>query len=156
VDISYRWANRSDYTELGSVMFDAVRNGRTLYTEDQRAAWVDSPRSGSDWNARLSEQNIAIAQSGDQTVGFMSLAINGYIDFAYIRPEYQQSGIFRCLYNMIFDLATSQGESRLWTHASLMAQPAFSAMGFDKLKKETVSLNNQVFDRFEMELMVPE
>ncbi len=154
MSIEYRWADNSDYAELGEVMYDAARNGRSLYTEKQRAAWVSSPRIGAEWDARLSTQDIAVATSGTLIVGFMSLAEQGYLDFAYLRPQHQGTGIFRSLFKMIYGLAVEQRQVRIWTHASLMAHPAFKAIGFEMLKAESIMLDDQEMDRFLMELKI--
>ena len=39
----------------------------------------------------------------------------------------------------------------MWTHASLMAEPAFTKVGFSVRKRERVHIGAQGFDRFEME-----
>lgn len=149
-----REANVGDYDALAHVMFDAVRNGRSNYTEEQRRAWVPQPRSGCEWSERLKLQTILVAIRDGQVVGFMSLAVNGYIDFAFIRPSAQGTGVFRPLYESIEKLAQNNGETRLCVHASLMAQPAFDAMGFTITKKETVEIGDQALDRFEMEKQI--
>lgn len=154
VTISYRWATASDYDVLGEVIFDAVRNGPSLYNEAQRSAWVDAPRNGPEWQQRVAAQTIAVAESGGNITGLMSLTQDGYIDFAFIRPAYRGSGIFRKLYSMILELACQQKQPRILVHASLMAQPAFSAVGFEITKEETVQLNGQYLDRFEMQLVI--
>ncbi len=149
--VHLRWANSADYDTLGEVMYDAVRNGPSHYSEAQRAAWVPEPRTGVDWSARLAEQQAIIVEEGVRILGFMTLAPNGYIDFAYVRPEAQGSGLFRRFYNKIEERARSQCETRLWTHASLMAEPAFSAMGFNIITAQTIQIGVQSFDRFKME-----
>ena len=152
--ICYRWANASDYDVLGEVIFDAVRNGPSLYNEAQRSAWVGSPRSGPEWQQRVAAQSIAVAETGGIITGLMSLTDDGYLDFAFIRHAYRGSGMFRKLYSMIFELARQQNQPRILVHASLMAQPAFSAMGFEITKEESVQLNGQYLDRFEMQLVI--
>lgn len=147
-----RWAQASDYGSLANVMFDAVRNGRSRYTEKQRAAWVPAPRSGPAWDQRLGSQDIILAEAEGEVVGFMSLAPGGYIDFAYIRPRAQGTGLFRLMYEQLLQRARENGEPRLWVHASPMAQPAFRALGFDVVREETVFIGDQAFDRSEMEL----
>lgn len=147
---SLRWAQPSDHAALGEVMFDAVRNGRSRYTEEQRAAWTPEPRRGPDWDQRLQPQDIILAETGEEILGFMSHVPGGYIDFAYIRPQAQGSGLFRRLYERIVQRATERGEARLWVHASLTAEPAFRAMGFEVVRRETVFIGSQGFDRSEM------
>ena len=80
----------------------------------------------------------------------MSLAPPDYVDFAYIRPGFQGSGLFRRLYAAIEEAALETGQTRLTVHASLMAQPAFSAMGFEITQRETVEVRGEQLDRFAM------
>ncbi len=146
-----RRAGVEDYDAIADVMFDAVRHGRSNYSEEQRQAWVPHCRSGSAWIERLDSQSIFAADFSGQINGFMSLAKNGYIDFAYIRPSAQGTGMFRRLYQAIEHLAMQTGEPRLWVHASLMAQPAFTAVGFQITRNETVEIGGHLLQRFEME-----
>jgi putative acetyltransferase len=132
-------------------MYDAVRHGRSDYSEEQRQAWVPDPRSDVDWHNRLLKQQVLVAVNATTIAGFMSLADNGYIDLAYIRPTNQSTGIFRRLFNEVEELAMRLKAKRLWVHASLMAQPAFTAMGFSIVREEVVELGGQSFQRYEME-----
>ena len=145
------WATPTDYDDLADIVFDAVRNGPSKYTQAQRAAWVPVRRGGEEWAERLAGQVIAIARDETRAVGFMSLAPEGYIDFAFIRPEAQGTGLFRRLFIMIEDKARSQKEPRLWTHASLMAQPAFAAVGFEVIEHEVVRIGDENLGRATME-----
>ena len=108
-------------------------------------------RKGEAWRERLAAQDVVLAFDGKRILGFMSLAPRGYVDFAYIRPDCQGTGLFRRLYARIEGLAVEQGLARLWVHASLTAQTAFTAAGFAIVKKERVSIGDQEFERFEME-----
>ena len=99
-----RQAIAEDYDILADVMFDAVRNGPGVYTEEQRHAWVPLRRTGAAWIERLESQTIFVAADTDQVFGFMSLAANGYIDLAFIRPSAQGTGLFRRLYHTVEDL----------------------------------------------------
>jgi len=55
------------------------------------------------------------------------------------------------LYEQIEVRAVELSHHRIWVHASLMAAPAFDAMGFKRLKRERVQLGDQHLERFEME-----
>ncbi|MGB0906546.1 MAG: GNAT family N-acetyltransferase [Maricaulaceae bacterium] len=150
-----RRATPADNTALGEVMFDAVRHGRSEYSEVQRQAWTPSARKGEAWDKRLNAQKIVLAETRDiegrvVVAGFMSLAAENYLDFAYIRPAHQGQGLFRRLYAEIETLARKRGK-RIWVHASLMAQPAFTRMGFEIAQKEDVALGGEMFERFEMQ-----
>jgi putative acetyltransferase len=81
----------------------------------------------------------------------MSIERGGYIDFAFIRPEAQGSGLFRRLFDMVQERARAADEPRLWVHASLMAQPAFAAVGFSVVEHQIVQIGDQDFQRAMME-----
>ncbi|MEN0651691.1 MULTISPECIES: GNAT family N-acetyltransferase [Hyphobacterium] len=149
-----RLGNERDHDALGEVMFDAVRNGPSPYAEAQRAAWVPAPRSGQAWRERLSSQTIILDEKNGEIRGFMTLRSDGYVDFAYIRPGCRGDGVFRKLFDEVRRIAVARGEKRLWVHASLMAQPAFTAMGFRIIRRETVAIGDEALDRFEMEMML--
>lgn len=163
-----RFANTNDYVVLGELMYDAARNGASLYSEEQRHAWVPHPRHGAQWDQRLSSQLILVAvetaldeaplraEDSAQILGFVSLAEKGYIDFAYVRPTAQRRGIFRQLYVAIEKLAIAQGETQLWVHASLLAQRAFASVGFSIVCREAVTIRGKVLERFEMRKVIEE
>jgi putative acetyltransferase len=150
-DIVLRWASRADYPTVADVIYDAVRNGPSLYSEAQRQQWAPERRSGPEWVERLDSQAVILAEDETGVIGLMSLADGGYIDFAYIRPHVQGSGIFRAMFGKIAARASESGQMRLWLHASLMAQPAFAAVGFRTLEKEIVAIGTEQLERFVME-----
>ncbi len=145
------WATPADHGAFDDVIFDAVRNGPSKYTEAQRAAWVPERRSGAEWEARLSAKHIAIVRDDTRILGLMSIQAGGYIDFAFIRPEAQGTGLFRGLFDMVEAHARAANETRLWVHASLMAEPAFAAVGFSVTERQIVQIGGQDFNRAQME-----
>ena len=145
------WPTPTDAAELADVMFDAVRNGPSKYTDAQHAAWVPERKRGVEWELRLAAKDIIIGRDGGRIVGFMSIEGGGYIDFAFIRPDAQGSGLFRRLFDMVEGHARAANEARLWVHASLMAQPAFAVVGFSVVEHQIVQIGDQLFQRAMME-----
>ena len=146
-----RQADRSDYDELALIMFEAVRQGSSSYSEEQRAAWVPEIRHGDEWNARLDRQSVFVAESDALLCGFLSCDADGYIDLAFVRPSAQKQGVFRRLYEQV-ELHARQAElKRLWVHASFNAFPAFTATGFNVVEEQTVEIRGQRLKRYEME-----
>ena len=146
----FRVAEPADYDALGALMYDAIHNGPTRYTKAQSLAWTPAPRRGPDWHKRLSQKYVLLAEDAGTVSGFMTLEPGGYLDFAYIRPEAQGTGLFRALFDQLFDRARAAGETEISTHASLMAQPAFTAMGFIVDHHETVEIDGQTLARARM------
>ncbi|QIG78822.1 GNAT family N-acetyltransferase [Stakelama tenebrarum] len=149
--ITLRIGGPEDFEALGALMFDAVRTGPSPYSEGQRAAWVPELRKGAEWDARLRPQHAVLAEdTAGRLLGFMTLAGGGYIDFAYIAPAARGMGLFRRMFDAVAQEARRQGVSRLWVHASLMAEPAFAAMGFTVVRREQVTIGAETLDRCEM------
>lgn len=151
----FRWAVPDDFDALGMVAFEAVHAEPSPYSHAQRAAWMPAPRTGPAWHDRLSAQSIVVAEGDGGILGFMSLADGGYIDFAYILPVERGTGLFRHLYAHILARAEARGIERLWVHASLAAEPAFRALGFDVIKRERIALGDEHLERCEMALTLP-
>ncbi|TMM52801.1 GNAT family N-acetyltransferase [Sulfitobacter sabulilitoris] len=146
-----RWANPRDADALALVFHAAVRDGPSPYTEAQRAAWSPEPRSGDPWSARLAGLDTAVIERSGAITGFMSLEPPEYIDLAFIVPGARGQGGFRRLYDRIEAHARAQGAARLRTHASLMAEPAFHAMGFRVITRQSIDRAGQSIDRALME-----
>jgi len=149
--IKIRRGSEKDFDALARIMYEAVRNGPSRYTESQKLAWVPEIRSGEVWANRLADQIIFVADRGSTLAGFMTLASEGYVDFAYVLPSCQGTGIFKLMYFELENYARSIGQLRLWVHASLMAEPAFRSVDFQVTKQEKVPIGDQLLDRFEME-----
>lgn len=144
-----RWAKSKDADAL--VFHSAVRDGPSPYTEAQRAAWSPEVRSGTPWAARLAGLQTVLAEETGVISGFMALEPPGFIDLAFIVPQARQQGLFRQLFDRIEARVQALGACRLHTHASLMAEPAFRAMGFRVISRETIERAGQALTRAEME-----
>lgn len=151
IDLKIRPAQAQDADALGEVMFDAIHKGTSKYTEAQRAAWQSTPNSGATWAQRLARQDVWMAEEDGTALAFLTLRNDGYVDMAFVRGEAQGRGLFRQLYVCLEAGALAQGHRRLWTHASLMAQPAFLAVGFRVIRHESVARDGETLDRAEME-----
>ena len=149
--LSTRLATRDDYDQLGEVTYEAVRSGRSDYSDAQRQAWMPECPSGMKWHNRLSSQIVVLGETRTEIVGFMSLANRDYVDLAHIRPAYQGTGLFRSLFEVLEKCAANRNATRMWVHASITARPAFAAMGFVVVREEIVEVRGQSLLRYEME-----
>ena len=140
-----------DAAQLAHVFFTAVRCGDSPYTEAQRAAWLPAKPTTENFVQRLSGQFVAVAEFRRTPVGFMTLRSDGYIDLAFIVPQARGQGAFRHMFEIVEKQVYSEGASRLWTHASLTAEPAFQAMGFSVIQREAVDCAGQKLRRALME-----
>ena len=147
-------ATPADHDILGDVMFRAIREGDSPYTQAQRVAWMPRRNQGPAWSARLSSQEVVIGTRNGAVAGFMTLETVGYIDLVYILPDARGQGLFDALLHRIEKHAHKGRVTRLSTHASLMAQPAFARHGFAVVGHETITRNGQVLKRAEMTKLI--
>ncbi|UWR22743.1 GNAT family N-acetyltransferase [Sulfitobacter sp. S190] len=135
---------------MGQVMYDAIHAEPSPYTEAERRAWLAKPPAAAEWHARLARQSVWYASDAEGPAGFMTLE-GSYLDFAYVVARGRGTGVFRALYRCVEDHARRGGQPAIRTHASLMAQPAFAAVGFAVLRHEAVPRAGQFLRRAEME-----
>lgn len=145
-----RWAQPADSDALGQIMFDAIHQGDSPYSAEQRRAWLPQPQSGRAWSGRLARQRVVVAEEQGQPVGFMTMGDDGCIDLAFILPENRHTGLFRDLLDQIELSAREAGIDQLWTHASLMAEGPFKAAGFVIEQTEYVERQGETLTRFRM------
>lgn len=136
---------------LGHVMWSAIHDGASLYTQAQRQAWLPAPHASPQWAAKLHGQTVWVASRTGLPVGFMTLAEDGYIDLAYVHADAQREGVFSHLFAALEAAALARATPRLRTHASLMAEGAFAARGFRVIARDTVERAGQTLARAEME-----
>jgi putative acetyltransferase len=149
--LSIRPARPEDADALGLVMYDAIHRGPSKYSRAQRLAWQTVPYAGAEWAAKLAAQQVWLAEEAGEILGFVSLTDAGYLDLAFVRGAAQGRGLLRQLCAPLLQAARSAGHARIWTHASLMAQPAFLALGFHVIRHESLPRAGQWLDRAEME-----
>lgn len=140
-EINIRKGLSSDWDSLADLFHSSVREGAVAYSRELRAAWSPRSRAGADWSLRMNRQNVTVAQtvSGERT-GFMSAKMNGYIDCAYILAPFQGQGLFKRLYASLEAVQRLNGMKRLHVRASLQARFAFTSVGFNVIRPETVEM----------------
>lgn len=142
----------ADAPMLGQLMYDAVRQGTVdFYDAAQRSAWMPELRSGADWLKRLQDPQTWVAEDAKGIAGFMTLATDGHIDLAYVRPDAMGTGVAQNLYRTLEQAALSQGYPRLYTQASHLAQRFFNRRGWRLVETQTVISNDVAMQNHQME-----
>jgi putative acetyltransferase len=92
-----------------------------------------------------------VAEDGKLIVGFGELAANGHIHCFYCHKNYQRCGVGSQIYQAIETQALELGLTRLFTEASITAQPFFDRMGFALVREQKVSCRGETFINYGME-----
>ena len=84
----------------------------------------------------------------------MAVEPGGYLDLAFVLPEYIGRGVAKALYCEVLEWADKEGLDRLTVHASHQARRFFLRQGWTIDYAETVERNSQKLERFAMSLML--
>lgn len=141
-----------DASQLGLVFHRAVREGAaSRYNEKQVAAWSPEAPDGANWAARLSAAETVVAEESGQLVGFMALNDDGYLDLAFVLPDFMGKGVSDLLYAVLETRARARGIARMTTQASLLAEPFFARHGWSLGRRQEVEIGGVILKNAWME-----
>jgi putative acetyltransferase len=122
------------------------------YSVAQVEAWAGPAPVPEMWERRIAEDGstrrtfVAAAEEG--IVGFADLEVDGHVDMLYVHHEYQGCGIASGLLDRIEAEARRLGIRRLYTEASITAEPFFRARGFNLVRPQLVEVRGQTFRNY--------
>ena len=101
------------------VFFAAVRVGAAdHYTEAQLIDWAPEAKMPDDWGPWLNEHFTIVAKDGGRIVGFFMLEASGYLNMAFVLPEYRRTGLAQRLHDAILAEARARAMPQLTVWAS--------------------------------------
>lgn len=142
----------NDLSAVVAVFTEAIHSlGRTHYDAEQRAAWAPADADLAEWRSRLDALETLLAVSDDGALaGFLSFENDGHVDLLYTSPMFARQGVASMLYRETERQLRSIGVASLFTEASLVAAPFFSAHGFEVVEEQRVERRGVIFRRFAM------
>lgn len=148
-----RPARSGDGNPTHAVFFAAVHEGAAgHYSEIERRAWAPSPEPPADWESRLLAGTTVVAEARRRVIGFMTLAPDGYLDLAYVVPDWSGRGVGALLHRAILELARAARLELLSTEASLVARGFFHRQGWRETARQSVIRDGVPLTNFRMEL----
>ena len=140
-----------DQIELKKVYFDSIQSlDEEIYSKEQKRAWSSqawvnpnydkSITQGKGW--LLSEKGIIIAFATRYPINRISLF--------YCKGKFQRKGYGSKLIYKLEDEAKKEGLHYLSTEASLISYKLFLNNEWEIIRKEKVTINNIIFERYKM------
>jgi len=141
-----------DTEKIVKLFYDTVHEVNIRdYTTAQVDAWAPADTDIQTWMQSLSSKFTFVAEEGDTIAGFGELEINGHIDRFYCHKDFQRQGVGTLILKQIQSKAKHLGLKKLFTEASITAQPFFESQGFIVIRKQEVERRGQKFINFVME-----
>ena len=100
------------------------------YTPEQLEAWSPDLVDLEAWGRRRAAAWTVVAVAGESVVGFSDLTDDGVLDMMFVHPDAGGRGVGRQLVEAVLGEARRRGLTRVVTHASRTARPAFERLGF--------------------------
>ncbi|MGQ0556383.1 MAG: GNAT family N-acetyltransferase [Nitrospiraceae bacterium] len=143
-----RQYRESDVETLALLFTDSVHNlASSHYDANQRAAWAPRPPELNGWMARLACLRTLVAETDMKIAGFVSYEQSGHIDLLYTSPAYSRRGVALALYFEAEANLASNGISKLFTEASLVARPFFERCGFHVVEEQYLQIRGVTIRR---------
>lgn len=121
------------------------------YDLQQRHAWAPLQADMAFWQPHLAGLQVLLAEDAQGLLGFIGYAADGHIDLLFSAPQAARRGIASALYMAAERRLRALGLSRLYTEASLLAQPFFLRQGFTVIEEEEVQRAGVSLRRYRMQ-----
>ncbi|MCV2881363.1 GNAT family N-acetyltransferase [Actibacterium sp. XHP0104] len=134
------------------MFYKAVHQGAGgAYSTEECAAWAPSETPPAGWEARVLAGHCLVAQDRSGViVGFMTLGDDGFLDFAYVAPDWMGRGVAAALYEAIEATARARGIPLLSTEASHLARAFLARRGWQVEARQSVIRNRVALTNFRM------
>lgn len=157
--VEVRNAAAGDASAVADIFCNTVLNVNVGdYSVAQVEAWAGPAPDPEMWERRIAEddaRNVFVATKEDRVVGFAELEEDGHVDTLYVHHQYQGCGIASALLDQIEAEARSIGLRRLYTEASITAEPFFRRRGFSMVRPQDVEVRGHAFRNFVMDKVDP-
>ena len=127
---------------------------RSDYTPAQLEAWAPAAADRARWRGKLAAEEVVVAESQGELVGFCAWTADGCIDFLYVHPAHLRQGVATRLYGAAERALVARGVKRMHTQASITAAPFFLHHGFRTIRSQKVEVRNVGMPNFNMEKML--
>ncbi len=109
----------TDGADAQRVFHEAVLIGAAdHYSRDQLEDWAKDTSSAEDWGRWLDAHFCVVGDVGGKVVGFFMLESSGYLNMAFVLPDYRRTGLADRLYAQVLAEARRQGMPRMTVWAS--------------------------------------
>jgi putative acetyltransferase len=156
VKVEVRDATAGDASAVADLFHDTILNVNVGdYSVAQVAAWAGPAPEPEMWERRIAADSNArrmfVATNHGQVVGFAEFEGDGHVETLYVHHEFQGHGIASRLLDRIEAEARHRGLERLYTEASITAEPFFRRRGFSIVRPQLVEVRGHTFRNFVMQ-----
>ena len=156
MNVEVRDADAGDALAVAALFHDTILSVNVGdYSVVQVEAWAGPAPAPEMWEKRIAadrdERRMFVATKDGRVVGFAELEGDGHLDTLYVHHEFQGCGIASRLIDRIEAEARRREIHRLYTEASITAEPFFRGRGFSVVRPQIVEVRGHTFRNYVME-----
>ena len=140
-----------DQLDLKKVYFDSIQSlDEKIYTQEQKIAWSSQAWDNPSFDRLLSKGKGWLLSERGKIVAFATRYPDHRIALFYCKGKFQRKGCGSKLLNKLEEEAKKEGLDSLSTEASLISYELFLKNEWKIIRKEKVTINNILFERYKM------
>ena len=140
-----------DQLELKKVYFDSIQSlDEKIYSKEQKRAWSIQAWVNPNFKNSIAKGKGWLLIEKGKIVAFATRYPKNRIALFYCKGKYQRKGCGSKLLHKLEDEAKKEGLDSLSTEASLISYKLFLKNEWEILRKEKVTINNILFERYKM------
>lgn len=147
---------RGDHRAVAEIFVRAVHEiASEVYTREECLAWSDVEPNYEHWRKRCELKRPFVAVTDGVVSGFLELDPDGYIDCAYVNPDFARRGVISGLIAHAVETCFAMRVASLRVEASICAKPVFEKAGFRMVREKFADVKGQRLRNYEMVMENP-
>tara|TARA_A100000164_G_scaffold66496_1_gene55134 strand:+ start:1127 stop:1588 length:462 start_codon:yes stop_codon:yes gene_type:complete len=143
--------NKKDQLDLKKLYFNSIISiDEKIYTKEQKKAWASQAWDNKIFNLVLNEGKGWLIYNNYEFIAFASRYPNDRVALLYCKGDYQRKGYGTKLLLKLEMDAKEEGLTSLSTEASLISYKLFLKYEWEIIRKEKITINNIIFERYKM------
>ena len=140
-----------DQLELKKVYFDSIQSlNEKIYSQEQKRAWSSQSWINPNFDKSITQGKGWLLTEKGIIIAFATRYPSNRIALFYCRGKFQRKGCGSKLLHKLEDEAREEGLDSLSTEASLISYKLFLKNKWKIIRKEKVTINNILFERYKM------
>ena len=140
-----------DQLELKKVYFDSIKSlDEKIYSQEQKRAWLGQSWINPNFDKSINQGKGWLISEKGKVIAFATRYPNNRIALFYCKGKFQRKGCGSKLLHKLEEEAREEGLDFLSTEASLISYKLFLKNEWEIIRKEKVTINNILFERYKM------
>ena len=149
--MNLRQITNKDQLELNKVYFDSIQSlDEKIYSKEQKRAWSSQAWINPNFKNSIAQGKGWLIREKGIIVAFAIRYPKDRIALFYCKGTFQRKGYGTKLLHKLEDEAKNEGLDSLSTEASLISYKLFLKNDWEIVRKEKVTINNILFERYKM------